>query len=172
MSETLREILDAAGRDVFPPADGSVTIVRRHAHRDAGAIAFTAHSVVFTDENPGWLRETLRRADCDALATAVHPRFRTALMDRAGRANDTIDLLAVAAPLPAAPASRRPRSPAGTSTGSYGPVAPRRRAGVGRRRRCARPRPGGRGAAGSPGRGGRGRTAPGQGRELARAARR
>lgn len=47
---TLRDILDAAARGVFPPPDGGTTVVPQHAHRDAGVIAFTAHSVVFTDE--------------------------------------------------------------------------------------------------------------------------
>ncbi|WP_328493824.1 GNAT family N-acetyltransferase [Streptomyces sp. NBC_00414] len=103
MAESLRDILDAAARDDFPPADGSVTVVRQHSHRDAGVLAFTAHSVVFTDEDPDWVHATLERVDCDALAAAMNPRFLAALMDRTGRTNDTIDLLAVAAPLPGEP---------------------------------------------------------------------
>ena len=43
--ETLRDILDAAAQGVFPPADGATTVVPQHAHRDAGVLAFTAHSV-------------------------------------------------------------------------------------------------------------------------------
>lgn len=100
---TLRDIVDAAARGVFPPADGRVTVVAQHAHRDAGVLAFTAHSVVFTDEDPRWVRETLEGLECDALAAAVHPRFLAALMERTGRAHDTVDALAVAAPLSGEP---------------------------------------------------------------------
>ncbi|MFC8202016.1 GNAT family N-acetyltransferase [Streptomyces sp. NPDC060006] len=103
VSESLRTILDAAARGVFPPADGSLTVVRQHSHRDAGVLAFTAHSVVFTDEDPDWVRGALDQAGCDALAAAMNARFLTAFMDRTGRTNDTIDLLAVAAPLPGGP---------------------------------------------------------------------
>jgi GNAT superfamily N-acetyltransferase len=103
MADTLRDILDAAARDVFPPADGGTTVVRQHSHRDAGVLAFTAHSVVFTDEDEEWVRETLDRIDCDALAATMNPRFLAAFMDRTARSNDTIDLLAVAAPLPGKP---------------------------------------------------------------------
>ncbi len=52
-SESLRDILDAVARGTFPPADGRTTIVPQAAHRDAGVLAFTAHAVVFTDEDPG-----------------------------------------------------------------------------------------------------------------------
>ncbi len=104
MSTSLRDILDEAARDVFPPADGRVTVVRRHSPRDAGVLAFTAHSVVFTDEDPEWVRETLERVGCDPLAAAMNPRFLTAFMDRTGCTNDTIDLLAVAPPLAGEPA--------------------------------------------------------------------
>lgn len=103
MAQTLRDILDAAARGVFPPADGGTTVVAQHGPRDAGVIAFTAHSVVFTDEDPRWVRQALRAADCDPLAAAMNPRFLTALLDRTGRATDTIDLLAVGSPLPGEP---------------------------------------------------------------------
>ncbi len=65
-SASLGALLDAAARGVFPPPDGSTTVVPQAAHRDAGVIAFTAHSVVFTDEDPEWVRSTHRatRAAC------------------------------------------------------------------------------------------------------------
>ncbi|MFE9769177.1 GNAT family N-acetyltransferase [Streptomyces sp. NPDC005808] len=103
MADTLRDILDAAARGVFPPADGGTTVVRQHSHRDAGVLAFTAHSVVFTDEDEEWVRGTLDGIDCDALAATMNPRFLAAFMDRTARSNDTIDLLTVAAPLPGEP---------------------------------------------------------------------
>ncbi|MFF4831664.1 GNAT family N-acetyltransferase [Streptomyces sp. NPDC001315] len=103
MAETLRDILDAAARGVFPPADGGTTVVPQYGHRDAGVIAFTAHSVVFTDEDPQWVHQALRAADCDALAATMNARFLTAFLDRTGRGTDTIDLLTVGAPLPGEP---------------------------------------------------------------------
>ena len=83
--ETLRDILDAAARGVFPPADGGTTVVPQACRRDVGVLSFTAHSVVFTDEDPDWVHATLRGLDCDALAATMNPRFLTALLDRTGR---------------------------------------------------------------------------------------
>lgn len=100
---TLRDILDAAARGVFPPADGRTTVVPQASHRDAGVIAFTAHSVVFTDEDPTWVYETLRAVDCDELAASMNARFLTALLERTGRRTDTIDALLVGDPLPGGP---------------------------------------------------------------------
>jgi GNAT superfamily N-acetyltransferase len=101
--ETLREILDAAARGVFPPADGRTTVVPQAGPRDAGVLSFTAHSVVFTDEDPEWVYETLRAVDCDALAATLNARFLTAFMDRTGRRTDTVDALVVGSPLPGGP---------------------------------------------------------------------
>ncbi|MET9257862.1 GNAT family N-acetyltransferase [Streptomyces sp. NPDC003717] len=103
MATTLRDILEAAGRGVFPPADGGVTVVPQHRARDAGVIAFTAHSVVFTDEDPAWVRSALREPGCDPLAAAMNARFLAALLARTGRRTDTIDVLLTAAPLPGGP---------------------------------------------------------------------
>ena len=101
--ETLRDILDAAARGVFPPADGGTTIVPQVCHRDAGVLSFTAHSVVFTDEDPEWVRATLRGLDCDPLAATMNPRVLTALLERTGRRSETIDAMLVADPLPGGP---------------------------------------------------------------------
>ncbi|MET9828417.1 GNAT family N-acetyltransferase [Streptomyces sp. NPDC006385] len=101
--DNLRDILDAAARGVFPPEDGRTTLVPQPSHRDAGVIAFTAHAVVFTDEDPGWVYETLRGVDCDALAAPMHPRFLAALMERTERTAETIDAVLVGSPLPGEP---------------------------------------------------------------------
>jgi GNAT superfamily N-acetyltransferase len=69
-------------------------------------IAFTAHSVVFTDEDPHWVHTALAALNCDELAATMNPRFLTALLDRTGRSTDTIDLLTVATSLPGEPAIR------------------------------------------------------------------
>lgn len=103
MDTALADILDAAAGGRFPPPDGGVTVVPQPNRRDAGVIAFTAHSVVFTDEDPEWVRATLASLDCDALAAAMNARFLAALLERTGRGTDTIDLLTVADPLPGDP---------------------------------------------------------------------
>ncbi|MEU4420464.1 GNAT family N-acetyltransferase [Actinoplanes sp. NPDC024001] len=99
----LRQILDDAAAGRFPPPDGGTTVVPQLTGRDAGVLAFTAHAVIFTDEDPDWVRATLAAADCDALAAAMNPRFLGALLDRTGRVMDTIDVLTVAAALPGPP---------------------------------------------------------------------
>lgn len=102
----LADILDAAAGGSYPPPDGGITVVPQPSHRDAGVIAFTAHSVVFTDEDPRWVRALPATLDCDSLAATMHPRFLGALLDRTGRSMDTIDLLTVASPLVGAPPLR------------------------------------------------------------------
>ncbi|MET7490136.1 GNAT family N-acetyltransferase [Streptomyces sp. NPDC005538] len=101
--ETLRDILDAVARGVLPPPDGRTTVVPQASERDAGVLAFTAHAVVFTDEDPEWVRETLAAVPCDALAAPMNPRFLTALLDRTGRTSETVDALLVGSPLPGEP---------------------------------------------------------------------
>ncbi|MFC5923341.1 GNAT family N-acetyltransferase [Micromonospora vulcania] len=106
MDRTLARILDAAADGQFPPADGGTTVVPQPNRRDAGVIAFTAHSVVFTDEDPDWVRTTLAALQCDELAATMNPRFLTAMLDRTNRSTDTIDLLTVATALPGEPPIR------------------------------------------------------------------
>ncbi|WP_329334472.1 GNAT family N-acetyltransferase [Streptomyces sp. NBC_00663] len=101
--ETLRHVLDAAARGVFPPADGRTTVVPQASPRDAGVLAFTAHSVVFTDEDPDWVYATLRGLDCDPLAASMNPRFLAAFLARTGRTAETIDTMLVGPPLPGEP---------------------------------------------------------------------
>ncbi|MFJ4811125.1 GNAT family N-acetyltransferase [Streptomyces longwoodensis] len=103
MGRTLGDILDAAARGVFPPADGRTTVLPQSSDRDAGVLSFTAHSVVFTDEDPRWVRDTLAGLDCDPLAATMNPRFLAALMDRTGRGCETVDAVLVASPLPGEP---------------------------------------------------------------------
>ncbi|MBC9711465.1 GNAT family N-acetyltransferase [Streptomyces sp. TRM66268-LWL] len=99
MSDALAEVLSAAAAGRFPAPDGSTTILPQPSPREAGVLAFTAHSVVFTDEDPDWVRETLASLDCDALAATMNPLFLAAFMERTGRRTDTIDLMTVATPL-------------------------------------------------------------------------
>ncbi|MER7106737.1 GNAT family N-acetyltransferase [Streptomyces sp. NPDC000229] len=103
MSDEVARILAAASRGEFPPADGTVTVVAQPNERDAGVLAFTAHSVVFTDEDPDWVRAELAATSSDALAAAMNPVFLARLMARRGRHMNTIDLLTVADALPGPP---------------------------------------------------------------------
>ncbi|MFE0274255.1 GNAT family N-acetyltransferase [Streptomyces sp. NPDC058992] len=96
MSDTVARILEAAARGDFPPPDGGTTVVPQPSARDAGVLAFTAHSVVFTDADPVWVRGALTAAASDPLAASMNPGFLTALMARTGRSMNTIDLLTVA----------------------------------------------------------------------------
>lgn len=104
--ETLRDILDAAARGVFPPSDGRTTVVPQASDRDAGVLAFTAHAVVFTDEDPRWVYDTLAAVPCDALAAPMNPRFLAAFLDRTGRTAETIDAMLVGSPCPVSRRSR------------------------------------------------------------------
>lgn len=103
MTDALAQILTAAAHGRFPPPDGSTTVVTQPNARDAGVLAFTAHSVVFTDEDPDWVRATLAATPGDALAATMNPHFLGALLARTGRHMNTIDLLTVAGALPGEP---------------------------------------------------------------------
>ncbi|WP_327295140.1 GNAT family N-acetyltransferase [Streptomyces sp. NBC_01197] len=93
---TLAAVLAAAARGSFPPADGATTVIAQPNARDAGVLALTAHSVVFLDEDPLWVRRTLAGIAADPLAAAMNPAFLAALMARTGRRMNTIDLLTAA----------------------------------------------------------------------------
>ena len=103
MPDTLAQILAAAARGTFPAPDGTTTIVEQPSVRDAGVLALTAHSVVFSDEDPQWIRSTLAATPSDALGATMNPHFLCALLARTGRRTNTIDLLTVADALPGAP---------------------------------------------------------------------
>ncbi|WP_405602334.1 GNAT family N-acetyltransferase [Streptomyces sp. NBC_01410] len=103
MSEALAGILAAAAAGEFPPPDGATTVIAQPNARDAGVMAFTAHSVIFTDEDPEWIRAELAATDSDRLAAAMNPSFLAAMLARTGRSMNTIDLVTVAGALPGRP---------------------------------------------------------------------
>ncbi|MET8743952.1 GNAT family N-acetyltransferase [Streptomyces sp. NPDC004728] len=103
MDDALARILTASAHGRFPPPDGSTTVVRQPSSRDAGVLAFTAHSVVFTDEDPDWVRAVLAGTPGDELAATMNPHFLNALLARTGRHMNTVDLLTVAPALPGEP---------------------------------------------------------------------
>ncbi|MEU7006941.1 GNAT family N-acetyltransferase [Streptomyces sp. NPDC046332] len=103
MSDDVARILAAAARGQFPPPDGSTTVVPPPNARDSGVLAFTAHSVVFTDADPAWVRAELAATSSDPLAASMNPGFLLALMRHTDRRMNTIDLLTVATALPGDP---------------------------------------------------------------------
>ncbi|MCT4354291.1 GNAT family N-acetyltransferase [Streptomyces sp. Je 1-79] len=103
MSDDVARILAAAAQGRFPPPDGSTVVVPPPNARDAGVLAFTAHSVVFTDADPAWVRAELAAASSDPLAASMNPGFLLALMRHTRRRMNTIDLLTVAGALPGGP---------------------------------------------------------------------
>lgn len=96
-------MLSAVARGEFPPVDGTTTVVGQPSARDCGVLAFTAHSVVFVDEDPRWIRDQLAAAPTDPLAASMHPMFLAAMLARTGRSLDAVDLLTVAPALPGTP---------------------------------------------------------------------
>jgi FR47-like protein len=100
VSGRLADLLSDAAAGRFPPPDGSVTIMPQPSRRDAGVIAFTAHSVVFVDLDPAWVRGQLPPGD---LSGPLLPPFLQALCSATGRHVNSTDLLCVAAALPGSP---------------------------------------------------------------------
>lgn len=87
-----------------PPApDGGLTILPQPSPRDLGVIAFTAHSVVFADVDPDWVRGRLPAGD---LSAPLCPPFLQALAERTGRGIGSLDQLVLAGPLDGPPPAR------------------------------------------------------------------
>jgi GNAT superfamily N-acetyltransferase len=108
----------AAGH--YPAPDGGITIMPQPSPRDCGVISFTAHSVIFTDADPGWVRAQLPDGD---LGAPMSLRFlqalgaqtgRTAAGDgraaNPGRSSHVVDMLWLTESLPGAPGIRLTRT--------------------------------------------------------------
>jgi GNAT superfamily N-acetyltransferase len=99
-SDRLAGILADAAAGRFPPADGNVTILPQPSERDSGVISFTAHAVIFTAADPGWVAKQLPPDD---LSGPLSPSFLVALGTHTGRTARNIDILTCATPLPGPP---------------------------------------------------------------------
>lgn len=99
-SQALAAILNAVAAGHFPASDGRVTILSQVSARDAGVIAFAAHSVIFADADPTWVARQLPDGD---LAAPMSPLFLAALGARTGRVPHATDILTCAPALPGAP---------------------------------------------------------------------
>jgi len=100
---SLSEILARAAAGSPPPPDGGLTILPQPSDRDAGVIAFTAHSVVFANVTTDWVRARIPAGD---LSAPMGPRFLQALAERLGRRAASTDMLTVAAALAGPPQLR------------------------------------------------------------------
>ncbi|WP_244178558.1 GNAT family N-acetyltransferase [Streptomyces rubellomurinus] len=99
----LAEILADAAGGVFPPPDGSVTVVPQPSPREAGVLSFAAHAVVFTAEDPAWVRDTVAAAPGEPLSAPLSPSFLSAFAARTGRVVGNTDLVTAAGRLPGEP---------------------------------------------------------------------
>jgi len=97
---SLRDILARAAAGSPPSPDGGPTVLAQPSDRDAGVIAFTAHSVVFANVTAEWVRARIPAGD---LSAPMGPRFLQALAERLGRQAASTDMLTVAAALPGPP---------------------------------------------------------------------
>ncbi|MGH3655430.1 MAG: GNAT family N-acetyltransferase [Micromonosporaceae bacterium] len=97
---TLPGVLRAAETGTFPSADGGLTIVPPTSPRESAVLAFTAHNVVVTATDPGWVRGQLPDGD---LSAPLNPPFLAALSHRLGRRVNNIDMVTLASPLPGPP---------------------------------------------------------------------
>ncbi|RVX45054.1 acetyltransferase (GNAT) family protein [Nonomuraea polychroma] len=98
--ETLADLLSEVQLGRMPDADGNVTILAQPSPRDLGVIAFTAHSVIFADVDPDWIRD---RLPAGHLSAPLGPPFLQALAEETGRSIGSVDLLALAESLPGSP---------------------------------------------------------------------
>jgi GNAT superfamily N-acetyltransferase len=93
VTSPLAALLDGVAAGRYPPPDGSVTIVPQPSPRDIGVMAFTAHSVVFADLDPAWIRDQLMPGD---LSAPVQPPFLEAISAKTGRPANCVDMLCLA----------------------------------------------------------------------------
>jgi len=98
--DRLRAVLNEAAAGRFPPADGGVTVLPQPSPRDSGVFGFTAHAVIFTDADEGWVRSLLPPGD---LGAPLNAAFVQALCEATGRVAGSIDVLCVAQPLEGPP---------------------------------------------------------------------
>ncbi|MFD3514948.1 GNAT family N-acetyltransferase [Streptomyces sp. NPDC058657] len=103
MPSSLCDILTSVAQGHYPPPDGRTLVLPQPSRRDAGVVAFTAHSVIFSDEDPEWIRTQLQAACPDPFSASLHPVFLAALMERTGRRMDTVGSLTLAPALEGPP---------------------------------------------------------------------
>jgi GNAT superfamily N-acetyltransferase len=99
----VHDTLTSIEQGQHPVPDGQTIVVPQPSPRDAGVLAFTAHSVIFTDQDPEWVGEMLERCCPDPFSASLHPAFLAALMARTDRRMDTVASLTLAPALAGPP---------------------------------------------------------------------
>lgn len=89
----MAEILDKAGRGVFPAADGSVRVMPSPVEDQAAVLSFDAHALVVADVRQEWVDGLIPDGD---LSAPLNPPFLSALSDRLGRVVNSLDMMLVA----------------------------------------------------------------------------
>jgi RimJ/RimL family protein N-acetyltransferase len=90
---TLADILRGIENGVFPAPDLEVEVVPAPSKRESCVVAFTAHIVVATDVDPGWVAERIPAGDPSA---PLNPPFLFALEQLTGRRVNAIDAMLLA----------------------------------------------------------------------------
>ena len=85
---------------MFPPADGSISVVEYDDDRDQVVLGFTAHILIAANVTQDWVDARLKQWD---LSDVYLPPFLGELARAADRRINAIDLLALATPLPGPP---------------------------------------------------------------------
>lgn len=93
--DRLAKLLDAVAQGGFPPADGSLTVLPQPSPGDAGVLALTGRTVVFTGADPEWVRGLVPPGD---LAAPLGLPFLSALCAATGREAGLTDVLLVLPP--------------------------------------------------------------------------
>jgi GNAT superfamily N-acetyltransferase len=96
----LGELIEAAERGVFPPADMGVSHVPQPTDKHAAVIGFTAHIIVAADVAPEWVATHLPPGDPGA---AFNPPFLGALEQALNKRVNNIDAILVAPALAGPP---------------------------------------------------------------------
>jgi GNAT superfamily N-acetyltransferase len=105
-AEALADLLAFVAAGKHPPPNGGITIVPQPSPRDCGVLSFTAHSVIFTDADPAWVRAQLPDGD---LGAPMNSRFLQALSTQTGRRTQGVDMLCLTESLPGQPRIRLSR---------------------------------------------------------------
>jgi GNAT superfamily N-acetyltransferase len=104
--EALASLLARVAAGNHLPPDGGITILPQPCSRDCGVISFTAHSVIFTDADPAWVRAQLPDGD---LGAPMNSRFLQALCAHTGRRARGVDMLCLTESQPGRPRLRLTR---------------------------------------------------------------
>ena len=86
----LAALFQDAGRGVFPPTNGAVTVLRQPGSGEAAVLAFTGHIVIAADLEPEWVTQVLPTAD---LSDYLNPPFLAALSERLSRRVNCVDIV-------------------------------------------------------------------------------